>query len=304
MIALPDTETAVTHDGLTRRDLLQLLAASGVGAIAGARLHAKAPSTLGVQIYTVRDQFAKDPEGTIKAIAEIGYKEIELVYGSLEQAAALAKKYGLSPISIHMDSALLIHGPAPNRDDLPTAIAKAQSAGAKYLVVPYVAPPDRPKDAAGFAEFGKKLQAAGDSVTKAGLTFCYHNHAFEFAPLPDGKRPLDLMLEMSDPNVVKLELDVFWTSITGTDPVDTIKRYTGRVALLHLKDKMKGAPTAMNENVPKETFVEVGSGAVDFPAVLAAAQTAKVEHYFVEQDQSTDPIASLRQSYKYLTTLT
>jgi len=294
----------VTHDGLTRREVLQLLAASGAGAFAGTRLLAKRPSTLGVQIYTVRDQFAKDPEGTIKAIADIGYKEIELVYGSLEQAAALAKKHGLSPISVHMDSALLIQGPGAGRDDLPTAIGKAQAAGAKYMVVPYVAPPDRPKDAAGFTDFGKKLQRAGEDVTKAGLTFCYHNHAFEFAPLPDGKRPLDLMLEASDPGVVKLELDVFWTSITGTDPVETIKRYTGRVALLHLKDKIKGAPTALNEMVPKETFVAVGSGGVDFPAVLAAADAAKVEHYFVEQDHSADPIASLRQSYKYLTTLT
>jgi sugar phosphate isomerase/epimerase len=293
----------VTNDGLTRREVLHLLAASGVGAIAGGRLLAKAPSTLGVQIYTVRDQFAKDPEATIKAIADIGYKEIELTYGELEKSAALAKKYGLAPVSIHMDSAL-IHGPGPDRDDLPTAIGKAQAVGAKYLVVPYVAPPDRPKDAPGFTDFGKKLQSAGEIVTKAGLMFCYHNHAFEFAPLPDGKRPLDLMLEASDPKVVKLELDVFWTSITGTDPVATIKQYSGRVALLHLKDKMKGAPTALNENVPKETFVEVGSGGVDFPAVLAAADAAKVEHYFVEQDHSADPIASLRQSYKYLTTLT
>ena len=294
----------VTTDGLTRREVLQLLGAGGVGAIAGGRLLAKAPSTLGVQIYTVRDQFAKDPDATIKAIADIGYKEIELVYGTLDTSVPLAQKYGLAPVSIHLDSALLTHGPKPNGDDLAAAIGKAKAAGTKYLVVPYVTPADRPKDTAGFSDFGKKLQAAGEQVTKAGLGFCYHNHAFEFAPLPDGKRPLDIMLEACDPGVVKLELDVFWVSITGTDPVSAIKQYSGRVSLIHLKDKVKGAPTALDETVPKDTFVEVGSGAVDFPAVLAAASAAKAEHYFVEQDHSADPIASLRQSYKYLTTLT
>jgi sugar phosphate isomerase/epimerase len=294
----------VTHDGLTRREVLQLIAASSVGAVASERLLAKAPSTLGVQIYTVRDQFAKDPEATIKAIADIGYKEIELTYGGLDTSVPLVKKYGLAPVSIHLDSALLTHGPKPGGDDLAAAINKAKAAGTKYLVVPYVAPGDRPKDAAGFTEFGKKLQTAGEQVTKAGLGFCYHNHAFEFAPLPDGKRPLDVMLQACDPQIVKLELDVFWTSITGADPVSVMKQYPGRVSLLHLKDKVKGAPTALDEKVPPTTFVEVGSGGVDFPAILAAASAAKIEHYFVEQDHSADPIASLRQSYKYLTTIT
>ena len=294
----------MTDNGLTRREVFQMLAAAGVSAAAAARLLAKAPSTLGVQIYTVRDRFEKDPDATIKAIADIGYKEIELVYGSLETSVPLAKKYGLAPASIHLDSALLTKGPRPNSDDLAAAIAKGKAAGAKYLVIPYVAPPDRPRDAAGFTEFGKKLQAAGEQVTKAGLGFAYHNHAFEFAPLPDGKRPLDIMLDACDPNVVKLELDVFWVSITGTDPVAALKQYAGRVALVHLKDKLKGAPTALDESVPKQTFVEVGSGAVDFPAVLAAAEAAKVEHYFVEQDHSPDPLASLKQSYQYLTSLT
>ena len=293
----------MTHDGLTRREVLQLLAASGAGALAGGRVLAKAPSTLGVQIYTVRDQFAKDPEATIKAIADIGYKEIELVYGGIDKSVPLANKYGLAPVSIHLDSSLLTHGPGTG-DDLPTAIGKAKAAGAKYVVVPYVAPKDRPTDAAGFSEFGKKLQSAGEQATKAGLGFCYHNHAFEFAPLSDGKRPLDVMLEACDPKVVKLELDVFWVSVTGADPVSLIKQYSGRISLMHLKDKAKGAPTALTEMVPPTTFVEVGSGAVDFPTVLAAASTAKVEHYFVEQDQSADPIASLKKSYEYLTSLT
>ena len=127
--------------------------------------------------------------------------------------------------------------------------------------------------------------------------------SFEFATLPDGRRALDVMLAAADPELVKLELDVFWVSVAGGDPVALIKQFSGRIPLMHLKDKMKGAPQSYTEMVPPQTFVEVGSGAIDFPAVLKAAGDARVEHYFVEQDQSPDPIASLRKSFEYLRSL-
>jgi sugar phosphate isomerase/epimerase len=117
-------------------------------------------------------------------------------------------------------------------------------------------PNDRPKDAAGFTALGTALNKAGAQVKKAGLQFCYHNHAFEFTPLADGKRALDVLLAAADPELLKLELDVFWVSITGADPVSLINEYKGRVALMHLKDKMKGAPVP-TESVPPTTFVEV-----------------------------------------------
>jgi sugar phosphate isomerase/epimerase len=316
--SFPDTEMTVTDDGLTRRDVLQLIAATGVGSLAGGRLLAKAPATLGVQLYTVRDQIVKDPEATLKAIAAIGYKEVEVLRATLAKVAPLAKQLGLAPVSVHVDMPLITGNWAGHRElvkafpaaalpegyDLAACIRDAQAAGAKYLVMPYLMPNERPKDAAGFTAFGQTLQKAGDEITKAGLDFCYHNHAFEFAPLPDGRRPLDVMLAACDPAVVKLELDVFWVSITGADPVALIRQYAGRIPLMHLKDKAKGAPTALDESVPPTTFVEVGSGAIDFPAVLAAADAAKVQHYFVEQDQSPDPIGSLAKSYKYLASLT
>ena len=85
--------------------------------------------------------------------------------------------------------------------------------------MPYVMPNDRPKDAAGFEAFGKTFNKAGEQIKKAGLQLCYHNHAFEFATLPDGRRELDVMLAAADPALVKLELDVFWVSVAGADPV-------------------------------------------------------------------------------------
>jgi sugar phosphate isomerase/epimerase len=309
----------VTDDGLTRRDVLQMIAASGVGALANGRLLAKAPAALGVQLYTVREQITKDPEATLKAIADIGYKEVEVLRATLSKVAPLAKQHGLAPVSVHVDMPLITGNWAAHRElvkanpaaalpegyDLAACIGDAHAAGAKYLVMPYLMPDERPKDAAGFTAFGQTLQKAGEQITKAGLEFCYHNHAFEFAPLPDRRRPLDVMLAAADPAIVKLELDVFWVSIAGADPVALIKQYSGRIPLMHLKDKAKGAPTAFDEKVPPTTFVEVGSGALDFPAVLSAAESAKVQHYFVEQDQSPgDPIESLAKSYKYLRSLT
>jgi sugar phosphate isomerase/epimerase len=305
------------HDGLTRRHVIRM-AANGVAALAGGRLFPKAPATIGVQLYTVRAQIANDADATLKAIAAIGYKEIEVIRRTLIKVAPLARKYGLAPVSIHLDETLITGNweayrevvkkdptaAMPKGYDLAACIKDAKAVGARYLVMPYLPPNEQPKDAGAFAAFGKTLNAAGEQITKAGLEFCYHNHAFEFAPLPNGKRPLDVMLEACDPKLVKLELDVFWVSIAGADPVSLLKQYSGRIPLVHLKDKKKGAPTAFNETVPAATFVEVGSGAVDFPGVLAAASAAKVQHYFVEQDESADPIQSLKQSYKYLTTAT
>ena len=145
----------------------------------------------------------------------------------------------------------------------------------------------------------------GEQVKKAGLQLCYHNHGFEFEPLADGRRPLDVLMGAVKPELVKLELDVFWVSLTGADPVALIQQYSGRIPLLHLKDKAKGAPPETQESkVAPTTFTPVGAGAVDFPAVLKAAAAAGVEHYFVEQDHTQgDPIAALRQSYQYLRTL-
>jgi sugar phosphate isomerase/epimerase len=299
---------------MSRREVLQLAAASGLGSLIPRRAEAKAPEVLGVQLYTVRDQIGKDPAGTLKAIADIGYKEVEVIRGTLATVAPLAKQNGLAPVGIHVDGVLITgnwdsykqmvarypQAALPDGYDLAACIRDAQGVGAKYLVMPYLMPQERPTDAAGFAAFGKTLNKAGEQIKKAGLQLCYHNHAFEFAALPDGRRALDVMLAAADPALVRLELDVFWVSVAGADPVALINQYAGRIALMHLKDKMKGAPQSFNEGVPKETFVEVGSGALDFPAIFQAASAAKVEHYFVEQDQSPDPIASLKKSYDYL----
>ena len=131
----------------------------------------------------------------------------------------------------------------------------------------------------------------------------YHNHAYEFGGQP-GKRPIDIFFERLDPSLVSMELDVFWLSIAGQDPVEALKKWKGRVALLHLKDKAKDAPHQFAENMPAGAFQEVGSGVINFPAILKAAPSAGVKHYIVEQDQTPgDPLDSLRKSFDYLKTV-
>lgn len=293
---------------------MKLAAMAGLGTLAAGRAGAAAPSRLGVQLYTVRDLMGKDPEGTLKAIADIGYKEVELLRGSMATAAPIAQKLGLSPVSVHVDSPIItgkwdawkfMRASVPESYDTAALIRDAQAHGVTYLVLPYLMAAERGGGAAFYEELAGRLNEVGAQVKKAGLQLCYHNHGFEFEPLPDGRVPLDVLMASTDPGAVKLELDVFWVSVAGADPVALITKYSGRVPLLHLKDKIKGAPTETQESkVPPTTFTPVGSGAVDFPAVLQAAAAAGVQHYFVEQDHSQgDPIAALRASYKYLRSL-
>ena len=304
-----------TPNGWTRREWLQLTAAGTVQAasLMTARAEAAAPAQLGVQLYTVREQVKTQAQATLKAIADIGYREVELFQlDTLATIAPMAKALGLTPVSIHIPAPLVTGNwdawggasgaAATATGTLDKAFDSARSNGVQYAVVSYLQPAERGTTAAAYEKFADQLNRAGETARKAGLTFGYHNHAFEFAPMGDGKRPIDILLSRLDPSLARLELDVFWVSIAGADPVELIAKSKGRIVLLHLKDKAKGAPPETDERkVAKATFAEVGNGALDFPAILKAAQASGVEHYFVEQDQTPgDPIVSLRQSYDYL----
>src|SRR5262249_49136264 len=149
-------------------------------------------------------------------------------------------------------------------------------------------------------KLAEKLNDLGEKCRAAGLQCAYHNHAFEFANADRGTL-FQILLDNTDKNLVGFELDCFWLSVAGNDPAVFVTKLKGRVPLLHLKDKAQGTEQRFNEAVPRTAFKEVGSGTIEWPAVLRAASAAGVKHYFVEQDQTPgDPVASLRESYKYL----
>jgi sugar phosphate isomerase/epimerase len=253
-------------------------------------------SNLGVQLYTVRKTIEKDPAKDLKAIEAIGYQEVEVVYASLDKIWPALKETKLKAVSAHVDSAFFFEESLSKLDEV---IGVLKEKGFTYMVMPYVPNANR-GGLDVFKKFGDILNKVGEKTKAAGLKLCYHNHAFEFEPM-GGTTGLDVMLKEAQKSLVSLELDIFWVSVAGHKPVDLMKKYADRIALVHLKDTAANFPVQYNENVPPATFKEVGHGSIDIPGVLAEARKIGVTNYFVEQDQTPgDPLASLQQSFDYL----
>ena len=280
----------------SRRELLQ---AASLAAALGAAGRAAQLKTLGVQLYTVRDVLPKKPEETLNAIRALGYQEAEATYAGLDVIWPAFQKSGLKPVSIHLDSQSVTKG---NPDDLSRIFDDLKKKGFSYAVFPYLPPAER-GGVDVIKALAEKLNRAGEKCHAAGMTFCYHNHAFEFAT-EGGSTLFQAMLDNTDKKLVSFELDLFWVSVAGLDPAEFLKRLSGRAPLVHLKDKAKDTPVMYKETVTPATFKEVGNGVLDWPKVLRAAAAAKVAHYIVEQDQTPgDPVDSLRQSFGYLSKL-
>jgi sugar phosphate isomerase/epimerase len=279
---------------MSRRSFLTTAAA----ATAATTLQARALPTVGVQLYTVRRVLPKAPLETLRAIEQIGYREVECTADGLEAIWPSLKETSLKPVSVHLNAQVFIHQP----EKLPASIDEAQKHGFEYVVCPWIDPRDR-GGVEMIRKLGETLNHAGELARKAGMRLCYHNHAFEYQPTPDG-RLLDVLMKTTDPKLVSLELDVMWASVAGVDPVSVLKQYGDRIPLVHLKNVATGTAQRFNENIPRTAFHDLSEGAVDIAAVIHAAKNAGVKHYFVEQDETPgDPIESLRKSYRYLESL-
>lgn len=251
---------------------------------------------LGAELYTVRNILPNDPKGTLKAIADIGYKEVECSIADLVEYAPLYKEFGLTAPAIHADIAAILRG------DLAKTIDDAKNHGAKFVVMPYIAPNQR-GSADGYRQIADQMNKAGEQCAAAGLQFCYHNHAFEFGGKA-GERPWDIFLTKWDKKLVALELDLFWVAVAGQIPSDMIRQFAGRLPLVHLKDKAFGMKTQYDEKVQPSDFRAVGTGTLDFRSILRACEKAGVQHYFVEQDQTPGPpLDSLKLSYNTIRAL-
>jgi sugar phosphate isomerase/epimerase len=289
---------------LSRRKWL----AASLSLAAAPLLTAKNNRTIGVQLYTVRGTLMKDSDHVLKTIADIGYKEIEGAgRADLIALAPKIKELGMKPISCHVETPLITGDwdkyKGMKQVPLEEAIASVKNIGVEYFTMAYIQPAARGTDLDFYRKTADSMNHTAEMCNKAGLKFAYHNHAFEFAGKP-GERPIDIFRERLDKKLVNLELDVFWVSVAGNDPVEMLKLWKGRVGLLHLKDKARDTPVQYTESVPKTAFQEVGSGSLNFPAILKAAPAAGVKHYFVEQDQTAgDPLDSLRKSFEYIQTI-
>jgi sugar phosphate isomerase/epimerase len=288
---------------LTRRSLMRLAALVSVPAFC------EQHHVAGVQLYTVRDILQKRPLETLQAIADIGYREAEILRNQVALVAPYLKRVSLQPVSLHFETPLLTGNWKAWKDaDMPPvepgvtlddAIATARDHGFRYFVFNYLTPEER-LGLDFYRALADKLNATAQKCRSVGLRFCYHNHDFEFQPKPGG-RPIDTLLAHLDKNLVGLEVDTFWVSMAGVDATAFLRAHAGQVELIHLKDRAPGTPVHYDiATVPKDTFRELGTGDLPVRQILLAASQAGAEHYFVEQDFSRNPIESLRQSYAYL----
>ncbi len=241
---------------------------------------------VGLQLWAVRPDMARDFEGTLARIARIGYREVEFenYFGrSPEEVRRIVAAHGLTAPASHITFERL-------REEPEKVMAEANAAGHDYVVFRYL--DERERTPEGYARVIETLNRAGEVARRSGLVLAYHNSTYEFTPLPDGTRPYDLLLERTDPALVRFEMDVLWLLQGGLKPQDYIQRWPGRFPLLHVKDM---------DAAGKE--VDLGSGVVDWRAILGARRQAGVTHVFVEREADTDPWASLANGYRYLSGL-
>ncbi len=253
---------------------------------------------LGVQLYSVRDDLKADFDGTLAKVAAIGYQEVEFA-GYFDHAPkdvrAAIDRHGLVSPSCHVPWDVL-------GDKWPGQIESAKIIGQSYIVCPWI-PPDVRQQPDSWKRAAETFNRAGEASNKAGIQFAYHNHWFEFLPV-DGKLPYDLLLEMCDPNLVKMELDLCWITVAGADPLKYFDRYPGRFPLVHVKD-IKNLPKisaggGQDFGDSLKDMTSVGSGIIDWKRIFAQSEKAGIKHYIVEHDKAAVPFDSIKASYEYL----
>jgi sugar phosphate isomerase/epimerase len=254
----------------------------------------------GLSLYTVRNEMGADPKGTLKKVADIGYKTIEAAdykdgkfYGMTpEEFKKELKNLGLTPLSAHMGSVTL--------DNADQQIADVKAVGFKYFVAPV--PPmglfkyDQATKSLTMSEdldiLVSILNTLGQKCKAAGIEFLYHNHGFEFEKNKNGIIPIEFMLEKLDAKNVNFQMDLYWVAKIGVDPVAYFQKYPGRFVIWHLKD--------MDD---QGRFAPVGTGSLDFQKIQDNRKVAGMKYYIVEQDQTFDgmePLQAIKISHDSL----
>jgi sugar phosphate isomerase/epimerase len=311
---------------LTRRNALVGAVAAAAGLLssaANARFFFRDNRLpIGINLYMLEDQYAADLNGTLEAVAKIGYREVETSFDTYpaKQIRDALIRTGLSCPNIGILPLGLRGGLSLQSD--PAAVAAAvHSVGAEYLTLTlFPLPPGvemRPRTGESVAQMLARvamsiktddwkraadfLNAKGAQFARQGIKLAYHNHNPEFVPHGE-TNGLAILLEHTDPRLVSFEMDAGWVVAAGHDPVVLLRAYPGRFRLMHVKDI---APTHQTNTVFKADTVEVGAGIIDWKRVLTAALASGVRHFAVEQEPPyTIPrIEAARRAFAYLNTL-
>jgi len=295
----------------SRRNFLKLSATGAVGALVLSQYGFKSapvdPKTFGVglQLYTIRDAMSKDVPGSLKLVSDLGYKYLELA------SYANGKFYGYEPVAfkklvndLGMDiisSHTQVEALGITLDNAKKMAEDHAKIGVKYCIQPWVVEEAR-KTLDSYKKMAAEWNKVGGIMKEHKIQFGYHNHNFEFDTV-EGKIPYyDVFMVELDKNLVTMELDIFWATKAGQNPVEMFKKYPGRFQLFHMKDMFtKEAPFYKPST---NDFAPVGAGLIDFKAILAARSVAGNKYLLVEQDSTKDgkPFDALKISITNLTT--
>ena len=264
---------------------------------------------VGLQLYSIRDEMEKSVEESLKTVKEMGYDYVEFAgyFGkTAEEIKSLLDRYDLKCISVHQSPDLFVSDGEP-------AVEYLKTIGAKYCAIPWY-DASKLKGTDKWDETVKTFVKVGKLLKDNRIQLLYHNHDFEFKQF-EGKFLLDWLYETLSPNIFAPEIDTCWVRYAGYDPVEYLKKYTGRISVVHLKDFVGGTSDSpvyeligddkkSDKNVDFK-FVPLGRGIQDFQAIINASAEAGAEYVIVEQDQSYDipSLEAVQISREYLKTL-
>ena len=243
----------------------------------------------GLQLYTLREEMPKDPRGTLKKVAAMGYKQVEGYEGKqglwwqISEFSNYLRDLGLVMISSHCD----IH------NDFEKKVDEAAANGLSYLISPWIGPQKSLDDYKRYADI---FNQRGEACKKRGLRFAYHNHGYTFTEL-EGRMPQDVLMELTDHTLVDFEMDIYWVITAGQDPEAWLRKYPNRFTLCHVKDRMKNADAK-----EQGASCDLGTGSINFPAILKTAAENGMKQYIVEQERydNSTPLKSARAGANYM----
>jgi sugar phosphate isomerase/epimerase len=320
-------------DSISRRRFLQATAvgAGSLASLGGGAFDLMADPLnmpIGLQLYTVGPDMAKDFDGTLKQIAAIGYKSLELAnLASVKEKNPVELRKQVDGLGMHCASGHVVQT-AKDEAGLDTTIDYCKTLGLDYMVcaafnlgalsgAPPPAPP-APGAAPGagrgrgpqpdltlddYKRVADEFNRIGEKIDKVGMKFAYHNHAMEFVDY-NGATGFDYLLAQTDPKLVHYELDCDWAVYAGQDPVALMKKYPNRIKMLHIKDEQPGFPATTGRGGAPTT--EIGKGKIDWKQIFVEAKKIKIDHYFVEQEppfSEMPPLQAIKVSYDYLHSL-
>ncbi len=315
---------------IPRRKFLQLTGATLAGLSLSGSYGSPIPGkkrTLGVQLFTIPQMAEKDLKGTLGLLGEIGYREVEFFgpydfsapetieswkpiaaqlgiksnafYGyTIAEVKKMLKDYGLKVPSVHLDLITLRHHLEP-------AMEAFALLDVKYVAIPSLRNQEERNSLDGFRRLAEEFNQIGKKMARYGLTFTYHNHGYEHWE-KEGQTPMEILLRNTDPSWVAFEMDIFWMTAGGADPVQFLKSYPGRFKLMHIKDAAEKVRFSGDGSTPDQwmalfpKMADPGTGVFDIKSILAAADQSGTTHFYLERDLTADPVKTLKNSYAYL----